>query len=48
MERYGERFLQFLPVLLPFLLLPLILEWEWRLAHPGWFRRFPDDILHGS
>ena len=44
-ERYGERFLQFLPVLLPLLLLPLALEWEWRLAYPDWFRRCHDDIL---
>ncbi len=44
-ERYGKHFLQFLPVLLPLLLLPLLLEWEWRLAHPEWFHRNYENIL---
>lgn len=44
-RRYGERFLGFLPLLLPLLLLPPILEWLWRLKQPQAFASAHEFIL---
>lgn len=44
-QRLGERFWRFLPLMIPFLLLPLFLEWEWSRLAPEVFNRLREAFI---
>lgn len=44
-QRLGERFWRFLPLMIPLLLLPLLLEWEWSRLAPDVFNSLREEII---